>query len=89
MRLLLDANLSPRVVDLLIAAGYDALHVGDEGLLTALDTEILERAAAEASSWSPPTATFLRCSRSATRRARRSCTSEASQSSHQTPTPPC
>ncbi|MCB0970638.1 MAG: DUF5615 family PIN-like protein [Acidimicrobiales bacterium] len=45
MRLLLDANLSPRIVEPLIAAGFDAVHVGDVGLLVATDEEIFEVAA--------------------------------------------
>lgn len=47
MRLLLDANLSPRVADGLRSAGFDALHVIDVGLLRATDEEIFDRAAAE------------------------------------------
>lgn len=46
MTLLLDANLSPRVTTGLRAGGYDAAHVGDEGLLTADDHTILVHAAA-------------------------------------------
>ncbi|MCY3892266.1 MAG: DUF5615 family PIN-like protein [Acidimicrobiaceae bacterium] len=45
MRLLLDANLSPQVVDVLRANGHDALHVGDADMLTATDETILEWAA--------------------------------------------
>lgn len=44
MRLLLDANLSPRLVGLLTEAGFEAVHAGDLGLLTATDPIILERA---------------------------------------------
>ena len=47
MRFLLDANLSPRLVDRLTAAGYDVAHVAHVGLLTALDSMIFDRAAAE------------------------------------------
>ncbi len=47
MKLLVDANLSPRVVDGLRDAGFDALHVGDLGLLVATDDEIFERAVEE------------------------------------------
>lgn len=47
MRLLLDANLSPRLATPLVAAGHDVVHVGDTGLLTASDTAILRRAAAD------------------------------------------
>lgn len=45
MRLLLDANLSPRIADSLSAAGFDAVHVADLGLVTATDDEIFDRAA--------------------------------------------
>lgn len=44
MRLLLDANLSPRLSEPLTAAGHDVAHVADLGLLSADDTTILERA---------------------------------------------
>ena len=47
MRLLLDANLSPRLVASLAAAGYPARHVSDIGLLAASDDTIFDRAAAE------------------------------------------
>lgn len=47
MKLLLDANLSPRVARILKEAGHDAIHVADIGLLTATDPVIL-RAAAKA-----------------------------------------
>ena len=46
MRLLIDANLSPRVAAQLSEAGFDAVHVADVGLLTAADEEILEYAGA-------------------------------------------
>lgn len=45
MKLLIDANLSPRVVAALSAGGYDAEHAGDVGLLKASDDEILQWAA--------------------------------------------
>lgn len=45
MRLLLDANLSPRIAESLSAAGFDAVHVADLGLVTATDDEIFDRAA--------------------------------------------
>lgn len=45
MKLLLDANLSPRIVEPLRAAGFDAVHVADVGLVTATDDEIFDRAA--------------------------------------------
>lgn len=47
MKLLLDANLSPRVGRLLKEAGHDAIHVADIGLLTATDPVILRAAAKE------------------------------------------
>ena len=46
MRLLIDANLSPRVATGLCSAGLDARHVADAGLVTAADEAILEHAAA-------------------------------------------
>jgi predicted nuclease of predicted toxin-antitoxin system len=47
VRLLLDANLSPEVARLLKEAGHDAIHVGDLGLLSAPDPDILQTAANE------------------------------------------
>lgn len=47
MRLLLDANLSPRLAESMRAAGFDAVHAFDLGLVTATDDEIFDRAAAE------------------------------------------
>lgn len=47
MKLLLDANLSPRVARLLKEEGHDAIHVADVGLLTATDPVILRAAAKE------------------------------------------
>lgn len=47
MKLLLDANLSPEVGRRLKEAGHDAIHVGDVGLLSAPDPEILQAAAKE------------------------------------------
>lgn len=44
MRLILDANLSPKLVERLRNAGYDAAHVGDVDLLHASDEEIFDRA---------------------------------------------
>lgn len=46
MRLLIDANLSPKVARALGKSGLDAVHVGDVGLLTAPDRSILDYAAA-------------------------------------------
>jgi predicted nuclease of predicted toxin-antitoxin system len=47
VRFLLDENLSPLLAEFLNAAGHDALHVRDVGLLTAPDRVILERARTE------------------------------------------
>lgn len=44
MNLLIDANLSPRLVALLADADVEAIHVGELGLLQATDSEIIERA---------------------------------------------
>jgi len=44
MRLLVDANLSPNVAEGLRAAGLDAVHVAEVGLLQATDEEIFDRA---------------------------------------------
>ena len=48
MRLLIDANLSPKVAAALSKAGLESVHVGDVGLLTAPDRAILDYAAANA-----------------------------------------
>ena len=45
MKLLVDANLSPRVVAVLVTAGHEAIHVFDIGLADASDPVILRRAA--------------------------------------------
>jgi predicted nuclease of predicted toxin-antitoxin system len=42
VRLLVDANLSPRVADELTAVGHDAIHVADVGLLSGSDTSIAD-----------------------------------------------
>jgi len=47
LRFLLDENLSPRLGELLAAAGHDTVHVRDIGLRSARDLVILERARAE------------------------------------------
>jgi predicted nuclease of predicted toxin-antitoxin system len=47
VRLLVDANLSPRVARRLGAAGHDAVHVAEVGLLAATDLEIATYAATE------------------------------------------
>jgi predicted nuclease of predicted toxin-antitoxin system len=44
VRLLVDANLSPRVAERLSAAGHDARHVADIGLVSASDVVILDAA---------------------------------------------
>ena len=44
MRLLLDNNLSPRLVDVLAAAGWDVVHVRSLGLSAAPDRAVLETA---------------------------------------------
>jgi predicted nuclease of predicted toxin-antitoxin system len=47
VKLLIDANLAPRVAADLRAAGFDAVHVGDLMLVTVTDEEIFDRAAAD------------------------------------------
>ena len=47
MRFLLDANLSPQLLEGLRAAGYLARHVTDLGLLDAPDLAIFDQAAAD------------------------------------------
>ena len=47
MRFLLDNNLSPKLIDLLRAAGHDVTHVRDLGLAAAPDEVVLERARGE------------------------------------------
>lgn len=47
MRLLLDANLSPRVAELLRASGLNALHVRERSMQHAEDARILDLAADE------------------------------------------
>ncbi len=44
MRFLLDESLSPRLGDLLRAAGHDALHARDIGLMSASDPVVLAAA---------------------------------------------
>ena len=51
MKLLTDANLSPRVAEALRASGFDAVHVVHLDLVTASDEAIFDRAAAEGSPW--------------------------------------
>ena len=47
MRFLLDANLSPKLLPALVAAGHVARHVDEIGLLGASDATIFDRAAAD------------------------------------------
>jgi predicted nuclease of predicted toxin-antitoxin system len=47
VRFLVDANLSPRLVDQLQALGHDAAHLSGLGLLSAPDERILELARVE------------------------------------------
>lgn len=47
MKLLLDANLSPKLVTALREAGYDADHLADLNMLSASDEQIFECAATE------------------------------------------
>jgi predicted nuclease of predicted toxin-antitoxin system len=44
MRFLVDNNLSPKLADLIRAAGHDVSHVRDLGLAGALDQVVLDRA---------------------------------------------
>ena len=44
MKILVDESLSARVARLLAVAGHDAVHVGDLGLLGALDEAVLDAA---------------------------------------------
>jgi len=44
MRLLVDANLSPKVAAGLREAGFEAMHVADLDLLTATDDQIFDQA---------------------------------------------
>jgi len=44
LRFLIDNALPPRLADLLLAAGYDAVHVRAYGMHAAEDEEILARA---------------------------------------------
>ncbi|HTW20465.1 MAG TPA: DUF5615 family PIN-like protein [Mycobacteriales bacterium] len=44
MRILVDANLSPRLAALLVTTGHDAVHVSDLDLSSASDHTILEAA---------------------------------------------
>lgn len=47
MRLLIDMNLSPRWVDVLVAAGHDAVHWISMGAPNATDRELMQRAVSE------------------------------------------
>jgi predicted nuclease of predicted toxin-antitoxin system len=71
VRLLLDANLSPKVARRLNDSGHDATHIVEIGLMTVSDPEIM-RAAAEAVACSSPLIQISpRCSRWAGRGRRR------------------
>jgi predicted nuclease of predicted toxin-antitoxin system len=47
LRFLLDENLSPELVNPLVEAGHDVIHVRSIGLLRAPDRTVLERARIE------------------------------------------
>ncbi len=47
MRFLIDNALPPRLAELLVAAGHNAIHVRAYGMHAAIDAEILARALAE------------------------------------------
>jgi hypothetical protein len=81
MRLLVDANLSPKVAAGLREAGFEAMHVADLDLLTATDDQIFDRAVDDGFVWSQQTATSGCCWHSADRRPRRSYTFATSPSS--------
>lgn len=44
MKFLVDECLTPRVAGHLVAAGHDAVHVGDLGLLGSTDVEVMAAA---------------------------------------------
>jgi predicted nuclease of predicted toxin-antitoxin system len=44
VKLLVDANLSPRIAAAVRAAGFDSVHVAEVGLLTAADDVIFDHA---------------------------------------------
>jgi predicted nuclease of predicted toxin-antitoxin system len=46
MKFLLDENLSPKLAELLHAAGHDAVHVRDIGLSSATDEQVIAAATA-------------------------------------------
>jgi len=48
LRLLIDNALSPRVVDVLVAAGHDVVHVRSLNMASAPDEEVLDHALADA-----------------------------------------
>ncbi|MDQ1293506.1 MAG: hypothetical protein QG608_1387 [Actinomycetota bacterium] len=47
MKFLVDENLSPRLVELLLSSGFDAVHVRGCGIAGAPDTVVMARAMAE------------------------------------------
>ncbi|MGH3912280.1 MAG: DUF5615 family PIN-like protein [Pseudonocardiaceae bacterium] len=64
MKLLVDADLSPRVAAQLCDGGYHASHVQDHGLLNASDEAILPTPSRRTTSLSLRTPTSPQCSRS-------------------------
>ena len=77
MRLLLDNNLSPRLVDLLTLAGWDVAHVRALGLRAATDKVVLEAARNEHRVLVSAELTSGRCSPPPTIPAPPSCSSAA------------
>ena len=47
MRFLLDNNLSPKLAELLRAAGHDVVHVRDIGMASATDSVVIDEARAQ------------------------------------------
>ena len=61
MRLLVDANLSSRVAELLRGDGHDAVHVRERGLQRAEDPEVAGVAVAEERALISEDTDFARC----------------------------
>ncbi|WP_177191413.1 DUF5615 family PIN-like protein [Nocardioides luteus] len=79
MRLLLDENLSEKLVPLLIAGGHDVTHVRQLGLAGTLDPDVLDLAVrAVSASWSRRTPISARSWRGPTQRHPPSSSSGAS-----------